>query len=662
MSRISRAISLTAPRTDPDDPASAKTRPHASDLLLPVSLLLWALGVDRTDVAALGPYGLPPALPVLFYAGLALLVVSAGIELARPRPSPWRMSLHVVALVVMLYGTAPLVYSEGRYTWLYKTIGVIQYVNVHGQLNPSIDIYQQWPGFFALAAWFGKVAGVASPAATYAKWAQLVFELAALPLLNLAYEALSLTARQRWIALLLYPASNWIGQDYLSPQALGTLLSLGVTVVALRWLYVNAPAEDHQPDQIRYLPWWKAPLARISARSVRSRALACAVIVIVYFVLTFTHELSPYMVAVQLGALAVAGLLRPRWFPLVLAAIAFAYLAPRFSFVNRNFGILNSIGDFFGNAEPQDFTAGVLPPNQRLVEHCQEALSAGMWVLAVAGAWLRRRSGRSVLALVLLTFSPFILLGALAYGQELILRVELFSLPWTAALAALALASPRTVEREVTGYRASPALSVGLQRHLPKLTSAALRVPLVLGLALALFFPAFFGDDSYNMMPRSEVTAITSFLGDAAPGPLYIAIGNVPTLVNTGRYNLFPLVPIFGGGLTIAGTAPVTPGILNIVTNFAREQTGGRKPAYIVIAPSMTAYNQAYRVTPPSSFTTLLMALAHDHRWKLVVRQSGTVIYELPPTVPSLRSSAETSAALVPPRMLFPDAYMRISR
>ena len=124
--------------------------------------------------------------------------------------STWRMALHATALVVMLYGTAPLVYQEGRYGWLYKTIGVVQYINAHGQLNPQIDIYQNWPGFFALSAWFDKVAGVGSPLA-YAKWAQLVFEPAALPLLYIIYDALSLTWRQRWVALMLYSATNWIG-------------------------------------------------------------------------------------------------------------------------------------------------------------------------------------------------------------------------------------------------------------------------------------------------------------------------------------------------------------------------------------------------------------------------------------------------------------------
>src|SRR5205807_4877494 len=77
---------------------------------------------------------------------------------------------------------------------------------------------------------------------------------------------------------------------------------------------------------------------------------------------------------------------------------------------------------------------------QHMILRSQEALSLGMWFLAVVGVLLRRRAGRSVWSLALLAFSPFITLAMLAYGQEGVLRVYLFSLPWTAALAALALA------------------------------------------------------------------------------------------------------------------------------------------------------------------------------------------------------------------------------
>src|SRR5215469_1062945 len=306
---------------------------HIADFLLPLAVGLWALGISETDTGVIGRYGLPPLLPIVFYAGLALLVVSAVVELVHNQVSQWRMALHAIALTVMLYGTAPLVYSAGRYSWLYKTIGVVQYVNAHGQLNASIDIYQNWPGFFALTAWLGKVAGVASPL-SYAKWAQLAFELAALPLLYLIYDALSLSLRQRWLALLLYSAGNWIGQDYFSPQALGMVMSLGIMALAMRWLYLGDSRNDRRSS------------APASSR-VSSPWLICATIAGLYFVLTFTHELSPYILVVQLGALAIARLLRPRWLPIVLAAIAIGYLVPRFAFVNTHYGVLKSIGNFF---------------------------------------------------------------------------------------------------------------------------------------------------------------------------------------------------------------------------------------------------------------------------------------------------------------------------
>jgi hypothetical protein len=428
------------------DPASVRMRLRLTDLLLPAGIALWAIGVSTTDATALGSYGLPPVLPSMFWAGVVLILVSAAVELGRDHVSGWRMALHTMTLTVMLYGTAALVYSQGRYSWLYKTIGVVQYVNANGQLNRTIDIYQNWPGFFAFAAWFGKVAGVASPLA-YAKWAQLVFELAALPLLYLAYDALSLTPRQCWLALLLYTGTNWIGQDYFSPQGLGTVLSLGIMAIALRWLYVRKSLTS---------PGVQTGKDRAGKSSPRGRypVLLGVALLIIYFVLSFEHELSPYILAVQIGALAVARLVRPRWLPVLLFAIALGYLAPRFGYVNSTYGLLNSIGNFFSNARPPALQGGSVSAAQHTILRSQEALSLGMWFLAVVGVLLRRRGGRSVLTLALLAFSPFITLAMLAYGQEGVLRVYLFSLPWTAALAALALA-PFPIVSKLKAYGTS---------------------------------------------------------------------------------------------------------------------------------------------------------------------------------------------------------------
>ena len=922
--RTAAVTTTQRPAVQAAPPVSAPRRRdlHVADLLLPLALGLWAVGVSQTNATSLGPYGLPASLPVVFYAGLALLVVSATTELARGQCSRWRMAAHSVGLVVILYGTAPLVYPEGRYSWLYKTIGVVQYVNANGHLDSTIDIYQNWPGFFALAAWFGKVAGVSSPLA-YAKWAQLVFELAALPLLYLAYDALSLTARQRWLALLLYSASNWIGQDYFSPQGLGTLFSLGVMAMALRWFYLGNRGREIKPkrrprakqasapgrppavapitreevyeayriirsyqgppgvdgvtirdfeanlprnlqavwsrlrDQsfelapIRAVPlngrgrtfavwtvsdwiaqtvmaqrlqaaldqtrqaalhartppanpnltwaieldlqevfarcrhdlilrvvdastsqewmtefvdrclrvparqpdgslsyprsgtppgspmgsvladlflyytvdawmshefpdaivvrnldeaviysaseddayWLRGAIAQrledvglgleeaqipitrrrysapgaepagaaraerhtlagtpaaaaVSPRPVdqlspdfsRSRAWHAIAIrstlMLVFFVLSFTHELSPYIVLVQLGALAATRLLRPRWLPVALAAIAIGYLLPRLSYVNSHYGLLSSIGSFFSNVAPPSSSGGPvavpIPASQHMIERIEELLSLGMWALAMLGAWIRRRSGRTVLAMFFLAYSPVLILAIQAYGNEGILRVFLFSLPWTAALAASALAPMSSVLRTaaVGHMRRSPA-----RNWVRRLPPGTFRAPLALAGVLMLFFPAFFGDDYFNAMPETEVSAMTSFLETARPGPVYLPSFNAPT-ADTARYNEFTWPAVFGGAGGQGAITQPTSASDAVLAQDSLQYTGGSGPAYIVIGPSMLPYSEAYGGASPQEFATLQSSLAHSRSWKLIVHQGNTMIYELPPRSP----------------------------
>ena len=633
-----------------DKQASARAVPWLPDLLLPISLALWALGVSETHITRLGPYGLPPALAPTFYAGVVLLVISASAELVRPEPSAWRMALHATALVVMLFGTAPLVYAAGRYEWLYKTIGVVQYVNAHGVLNPHIDIYQNWAGFFALTAWFDKVAGLSS-ALAYGKWAQLAFELAAVPLLYLIYAALDLGIRQRWLAIMLYSASNWVGQDYFSPQALGTVLVLGIMAIALRWLYAGSewtllPALA--PGRLRRPPPEDPPSTATPARAdlpTPARAdlprvsLVVVTLLLTFFVLTFTHELSPYILAGQLACLAVFRLIRPRWLPLAMLAIALAFFIPRYHYVASHYAVF-SIGNLLHNAFPPSFSAGQVAPAQQFVQRASEGLAAFVWVLSALGAWLSRSSKVRVMTLVLLAYSPFGVLAVSDYGHEGILRVYLFSLPWAAALASLAIAPvARTIRSSSTAARVSDAPTAAGEgsrndlrptRQYGEAAASALRmlrVPLALGIALTLFFPAFFGDDSYNVMPEQEVVTMTTFWRNAAPGLVWLPIDNAP-VADTAKYNLFQLSPIFGQG-GFLGVKPATAGAAHLLALTSRARTTPGQAAYVLITSNMYAYNASDGVTTPRSFGTLVFSLAHSPDWKLVVRTRYVVIYQL---------------------------------
>jgi hypothetical protein len=576
-------------------------------VLLPASVVLWVIGLLTTNTDTLGPYGLITALSPAFLLGLTLLVISIGIEFAQPRLSELRLGLHSVALVVMLYGTGAIVYSEGRYAWLYKTIGVVQYVDAHGSLDRSIDIYQNWPGFFALAAWFDKVAGVSSPL-DYAKWAQVVFELAAIPLLHTIYRAFALRTWHRWLAVMLYSASNWIGQDYFSPQGMSTLLSLGVMAIAARWLFVLVSDKDQvaSPRPVRArptrpakptVPHWRRVLPFIAA------------ILVLFFALTASHELSPYIVTGQIMILTVAGIARPRWVAAAVAFVTVAYLVPNFTYVNSHFGIIASIGNFFSNVQTPTTNAGYpylpLPESTKVLKYCTDALSLGIWLLALVGAWLRRKARRVVLTLLLLTFSPILVLAGGAYGNEGVLRVYLFSLPWAAALAACALSPVRLKRNE-----ARPSL---------------FRVVVPLTLAIALFFPAFYGNDAVNSMTTREVNDLIKFQQTAEPGVVLVPFGNFP-FSDTAQYNEWPLGGIYGSYGIVQG--PVSGDIATYLARSVNEDLGNTT-AYIVVTPSMVAYNKANAVTFPQNITDLVSALGKSPYWHSIVNDNGTVIYSL---------------------------------
>jgi len=83
---------------------------RAPDVLLVFGLLLWAWGIDGVDLTRMDQWGLLPALPVAFYAGLAIIAASIIWLLTDRILSNSRLVLHLTALVFMIAGTPALVY------------------------------------------------------------------------------------------------------------------------------------------------------------------------------------------------------------------------------------------------------------------------------------------------------------------------------------------------------------------------------------------------------------------------------------------------------------------------------------------------------------------------------------------------------------------------
>lgn len=160
-----------------------------------------------------------------------------------------------------------------------------------------------------------------------------------------------------------------------------------------------------------------------------------------------------------------------------------------------------------------------------------------------------------------------------------------------------------------------------------------IRLAVALVVTVGLFFPAFYGNDRYYEMTPTEVSTVTAFLQKATPGPLFVAIDNGP-YADTARYNLFMPRTVFESGGVVADD-PLEPNFAIAIEEAAVSYTGGSEPSYVLVTPSMYAYDEAYLVTPLRNFERLVKDLAHTPPWKLLAHRGDTYIYELPATVRS---------------------------
>jgi uncharacterized RDD family membrane protein YckC len=593
------------------DIAATALGPFApTDLLIPIALIGWAIAIAGVKLQAVNDYGLIPALPPAFFVAFLLLVVSIGIALSRPRPSGARLLVNLLALVLMLHGVLPLILADPQYAYVYKHFGVVDYIATHGSVDERIDIYQNWPTFFALSAWFDKVAGVQSPI-VYAGWSPAFINLAALLSINASLRTLTTSVQVRWLALFIFVIGNWVGQDYFSPQAFAFVLSQAVLACLLTWFKPTAVApwvariERGLRIALRSAPEKVSLQVRASLGPRRRTALLVAIFGI-FTVITISHQLSPYMVIAASGMLMLVRALRPRWIVLGFAAITGAYLLLRFDFLRTHGDLILSLNPF-QNAQNPDATPNDGVFGRVLTAYSARALSLVVWLLALAGAFRRIRAGWSVAVPMALIGSAFLIIFGLEYGGEAIYRVYLFSLPWAALLAAFALA-PRQGWTKLASVRAGVLLVV----------------------MFGLFAQAYFGLTEVNLIRPAEVAASHYFNEHARPGSvLVLAAPNFPER-STGAYADFVVTsgafdpqlvrdPHFKNRFFDAGALPE---IAVIVRSFSPH-------GYVAITTGMKVYAHVFKLLPDGSLDSLDRALASSNQWTLFFRNQDAVIYEL---------------------------------
>ena len=210
---------------------------------------------------------------------------------------------YIVVVAVILFGTVPVLSAQPHYAWVYKHIGVVRYLEAHGKANPKVDIYNRWPGFFALGAVFSQLGGRPNPE-VYAGWAELLFLLLDTVLVMAAVKAVTREIRIAVCAGLFFVITNWVGADLLFASGICVGPGPCHDRILLRQLRINEPELFPATHPLDRAHRQGATIVGTDAGRARwPRWAAITVVLWVDAVIVASHQLTPYMLLVSFALL-----------------------------------------------------------------------------------------------------------------------------------------------------------------------------------------------------------------------------------------------------------------------------------------------------------------------------------------------------------------------
>ncbi|GAA2005838.1 hypothetical protein JL107_04535 [Nakamurella flavida] len=550
--------------------ATARTlRPGAVAAVGLVLTLVDAL-THRTDPQ---PAGLLGSVGPLWFVGALLILAAAALAWA----TGGNLAVPVLALGVLavlsqaaLYGT-PTVVSAARH------VGVVDYIRVNGQLDPSTDIFQSWPGLFTAAAWVVDAAGISDPM-ILATWLPVLFAAATVLAVRVLAGRFLATPALAWAAGLLFMMANAVNTIYFAPQSIGLVYSLLILALVIA-----------RPDE-----------------SARARLLRFVLVGWLTVVGVVTHQISPYLLVAALVVLVAFRLVRPWWLPIALLVPAVGWALINVNILG-NFLSIEALGRLFDNLAPPVNDGLVNPP--ALINTIVYAVPALLLVVIGALAVLAvvRHRDRLRFGLLATAASPGTLFLATSYGQEGIFRVVMFALPWLSILAVMALPS---------GWLRRRVVQTGLVLSLVGIT--AVNVFALTGMDWARIIRA----DSTeavrvfeNTAPDDAVMLVTG-TGRATPGRVTARYQDVRGISRDTLLN-YP-------GLTAGYDAAADES--QLTTDFLGQFPGVAH--YALVSDAIGAWGDRYGMQSYEDYQELRDVMAQSPDWRAIFRGPTTTLYE----------------------------------
>lgn len=420
-----------------------------------VAVALLAFSVPRVDYTAVNGLGLLPALPQVFWLSVLCTTLAFVVFIvARHRAG----SISTVALLILsLHGINPMSAPAARFSVAWLISGFSDVIAGSGSPARLIDARFSWPGFYLGPAAAFSDNDAASPVDGSGEFTAEAQQLPDVDLL-IRYWPLAIFAvwvlllwvlvrhwfPDRWIAApiaaWLFTLTAWTGQNYFSPQSMGT------TVTAMLVVFIALTERDERRDVslLTRIGWLFLPG---SGGQNQPRQVALTVMILIMVVtLVGTHPLSPVFLGLWLAPLAFAGYRYARGLPLVVFVIFITWLsgAARPWWRSRIVSLLDDVGAV-GASVSEGTTArsadASIERSVVLLSRSGIVVAVAAFTLLAAGYLWRQRGQRAGALLLGMAGAPGLAIAGQPYGGEILVRVFLFSVFPAAILLGAALAT-----------------------------------------------------------------------------------------------------------------------------------------------------------------------------------------------------------------------------
>jgi len=607
-----RALAAFVPTSLPT-PRRPPSAVLGSVVLTLCAAALWAVSLGQIEIGQMTDIGLISVLPAPFFAALGLLTAGFCLTLRQERGRVPLLLLHVGVLIVMLYGAPALIEEMPRFHSVWKHLGVVDYIQRTGHVNPRIDAYFNWPGLFILFAFVSDAAGIQNWRDLVA-WTPVVLNLLQLGPLLLIFGSATNDKRLVWLAVWFFYLANWVGQDYFSPQGFNYLLHLTILGILVAWFRVPA-GERHPlltrlgvpdlfarlPERIRRFAPTDLPPPEISPWQRRGLLV---VVLALYLASVASHQLTPLATLGCVIGLVVFNRSTARLLPFIMAVMVVLWIRFMADAYMAGHGstLVSQVGDLDSAVNENATTRMGGSQGHLMVVYARSLMTLGLWGLAAFGGIRRLRHGHRDLTFVLLAVAPFPLIVLQPYGGEMLLRVYLFTLPFMAFFAAALFFPDRAAGTSRWTTVLVGALSIAL---------------------LGAFFVTRYGNEKMDYATSQEVAAADHLYNIAPPGSLLI-VGTTNTPIRFRDYEKYRTRSLTSL-LVWVGDAPIGVNLEAV----AEVMNNPRVPAtYLFITRSQIANDELFGLYP-IPLGELAREMAASDLFTVVYADEDAAIYAL---------------------------------